>query len=783
MGGVLKFSIKILPAAKISMARRLYVGVFLISLSSLVLEISLTRLFSIAQWHHFAFMVISIALFGFAASGALLSVFPRLLKGDVDKTMSTLSAIFSISIVASFLITNPMPFDPYQLMWDSTQLLRLAVYYVLWSLPFLFAGSVIALAITRMSERVNTIYFSSLAGSGLGAGVALLLMSVLPESGTIFATAAMGAASLPAFARTARVRIASGVWAVLLVLVLLSPPAISISPYKSLNQLLNYEGARIVETAWNVQSRVDVVDSPGVRMAPGLSLGYRGEIPPQLGITMDGDSLSALPSGDGFTDYLPLSLPYKLSMGRTLIINPGGGLEVLVALENGASPEVLESNPLVAEAVRRHSDLYDGVPVVIGGPRDLPGEEYDLIVLPLSGSVGSSSLGVYGMSENYIFTVEGFRKYLSHLSDDGFLAVTRWLQNPPRELLRIVAIASSAMEDPKEHIAVIRTYVTSTVLVRKEKLTDEDIKTIKEFCKERNYDLVYYPGIEQSEVNIHNKFPEPLYHKAVSAVLAGNWDYLFDVSPTTDDKPFFSNFFRWDKIGELYESMGKKWEPFFEGGFVIFFVLAQALILSAVFILLPVLSLRKIKDKVRGKWFMIAYFFSIGLGFMMFEMASIQRLTLWLGHPVYSFSLVLSSILFFSGLGSIMSKRMKAGRIKVVLVSIAVLIPFYPMLFAMNPGGDIMLRAVAAFLLLVPIGLLLGVPFPVGVRMADSINKSLIPWSWAANGCASVLGSIIGALVAISIGITAVFLLASLAYLIALVMSLRLAAHPSPSRS
>lgn len=752
-------------------AKRVYAGVFIVSLAALVLEISLTRIFAVAQWFHFAFMVISMAFFGFAASGTLFAVWPGLLKRGTERLLMLFSLLFSVSAIGSFLLTNPVPFDPYQLMWDPGQLLRLVYYYALWSLPFLFAGGVVAIAMTKLSEEVNVVYFANVAGSGLGAGLAVLLLPLLPGSGILSFVALLGAASALLFARGPKLRGGLAAWALLLIPLLVLPPAVNISPYKGLNQALNFQGARIIDTGWDAQSRVDVIESPGVRVAPGLSLDYRGGVPDQLGLTIDGGSLSAVPMGSGeFLAHTPLDLPHELRAGKTLVVDAKGGLEVLAALRRGSEVEVVEPNALAAGMVEEHSSMYEGVDVRVSGVRDLPDERYDLIVLPVSGDAASASLGIYGMSEDYMFTVEGFKEYMEHLEPGGFLAVTRWLQNPPRELPRIVAIAAQAVEDPGRQIAAIRTYVTSTVLVKNGELEAGEVEAVKGFASRLGYDLVYCPGISDSEVNLRSEFPEPLYHKSVLAALSGDYSYLFDITPPTDDKPYFSNFFRWDRTGELYESMGRKWEPFFEGGFVIFFVLVQAIVLSLLFIFLPVARSRKLGKRLPGKWLLLSYFFLIGLAFMMFEMAAIQKLTLWLGQNIYSFSLVVTSMLLFVGAGSYASRRMGLGRLKWVMLAIALLFPSYPLLFSLDPGGGILLRALLAFFLLAPVGFLLGIPFPTGMRVAGRIDNSLIPWSWASNGCASVLGSVVGALVAISMGLTVVFLLAGLAYLAALAM-------------
>lgn len=270
---------------------------------------------------------------------------------------------------------------------------------------------------------------------------------------------------------------------------------------------------------------------------------------------------------------------------------------------------------------------------------------------------------------------------------------------------------------------------------------------------------------------MYNKFPEPYYYQNINKLFNDKdrfyEDYLFEVSPVTDERPFFFQFFKLEKLGPTYESMGKKWQPFVEGGYMIPIIFLQALVLSLIFILLP---LRRIGKYPRKKGILI-YFLCLGIGFMFIEITLIQKFILFLGHPVYAVSAVLFSLLLFAGLGSFYSERLKSP-IKVI-PALSLLIILYlmilPQIFNLFLGHEIMIRYLISLITIAPLGFLMGIPFPLGVRITKKIHPVLIPWAWAVNGCASVLGSILAIMIALSWGFSIVLVLASVVYLTGLV--------------
>ena len=784
-----------------------YIGIFLLSAATLMLQVAYTRIFSIGLWNHFVWMIVSIALLGYAASGTLLSAFPRLLKMDLDRVLAIVSVLCSVFILVSYWASNRVPFDPSRLDWVNFQVIYLTVYYLLLSLPFLLSGLAIAMAVEKAGTRINRLYFSSFIGSAMGSILVLPLFGPLTGPGVIVFTSLIAGASALVFSYDQGKGDFAKVMAWLLVLIILLTYAgslipVRISPHKSLNMALRYPGASLVETRWNAFSRVDVVTSGFVRSAPGLSLQYEQPLPEQIGVIVDGDGLNAITRYDGnissldFTGYLPAALPYWLVQSpKVLVVGSGGGLGVLTALHHDSSEiEAIESNPLIVELVQEDYGAFSGsiyqdekVSVsVTEGRRFIQssGDEYDVIELSMTGSASASSTGIYALSENYLYTVESFEGFIDHLSENGFLSVSRWLLPPPREDVRIVSLAVSALEalgvrEPESHVAVIRSWGTITLLVKRSPLSMQEIASIKDFCGEMGFDIVYVPGVEPSEVNYYNRFPEPIYYDLVYGLLhAENREefyngYLYDIGVSTDETPFFFHFFKWDRLIETYESLDRKWQPLIEGGYLVPLALIQAFILSLLFVLLPMRRLRR--SEAEDKWNHLVYFFGLGLGYMFIEMATIQRFMLLLGHPVYSVSAVLFSLLLASGLGSYFSGRITPGgeRHKMVLLlvgALAVLYSFISSFILPLRGLPIAARLLATSVLIAPLGFLMGMPFPLGVRLLTGSRRPLIPWAWAVNGCASVLGSILPTILALNMGFSRIYQIAGAIYLVSLLM-------------
>jgi hypothetical protein len=772
--------------------RKILPVVFLSAMAGLAFEVLLTRIFSVSLWYHFAFMIISIAMLGLAASGTILALFPRLGKTG---NMGFYTLCLGISIPASYLLTNLIPFDPVRLAWEKAEILYLGLYYVILALPFFFAGLVIATAFTNVSGKSGLLYGADLLGAGLGSlGVLLLMGTTSPERAVFILSMAVLAASLPICGNTLRgtcVLLIAGN----LALLLLQPSftALRISPYKELPTALRYPGAEMLHTYHTPFARIDTFRSPAVRFAPGLSLAWLEPLPEQIGFAVDGGNISAVTGVADrkaleFLSRLPAALPYETGRRQNvLVLDPGGGLQVLLARFYGARNITgVETNPWLANIIRQDfgafsGDLYGGN-IKTGLGRSwlaVHGGTFDLIDISPQ---GAEPAGAFGIAEDYRYTVEAFREYIRHLTRKGVLSINLFIIPPPRYELRILAALATAMEslgihDPYRHIAAIRSWGTITILAKKTPLTEKEIASIRKFARERWFDIVHVPGIKAEETGVYIRMPSRAYFRAFQNILSPGKrrkfmdEYVFDVTPVYDESPFYHYFLKIPKIKEIYRVAGGKWQFFLEEGYIVPALLLQAMALSALLILLPVVANRKkAKDNTGGGKF-LPYFAFLGIGYMLVEITFIQKLILPLENPAYAVAAVLASLLLSSGAGSLASSRFSILRHPSIVVSISILILLYSLLFPTMSSVIAHYRPPISFLLvlltLFPAGFLMGIPFPNGLKALGERSPQLIPSAWAINGCFSVLGPLCAILLAMAIGFRNVLLIGAACYFLA----------------
>jgi hypothetical protein len=800
-----------------------YIGLFLLSAASLAFEINLTRIFSVAQFYHFAFMVVSLALLGFGASGTFLSLLPRLKRRALSRLLAWLGWGFSLTAVCSYALTLYVPFDSFRIAHEWRQAGVLMLHYVALAFPFLCSGSAVGLMFVAWPARVNRIYTANLIGSAAGCVLAVAVPSLVGGEGAILLCAALGIAAALTFQcratrhteRSARnthplsglvpylLRTAQATLVLLLVLAAHHTPAfleIRLSPYKSLSYALQYPDARLIFQRWNGFSRVDVVRSESIRGLPGSGFRCPAQPPPQLGLTVDGDDLSTISHVEpgftdlAFTDCLLGSLPYQLRPeAEALVLEPRGGFDVVTALAQGArGVTVVEANPLIVQAVRAQGawagDLYNDprVRIVVEKGRTYARrtqEEYDVVTLSLNVSDRTVTSGAYSLNEDYRYTVHAFSDYLARLREDGLLVVTRWIQVPPSESIRAFALAVEAVEgtwgNPKASLVALRSYRQMLILARRSPFTAEELATVRAFAEPRGFDLVYLPDLRPEEVNRHNVLPEPDYYWACVGFLEAQnrqaWisDYRFDVDPPTDDRPFFGHFFRWGQTREILAMAGHTWQPFGGAGFLVLLILlALAVIAAGTLILIPAAALRPQRGPMGAT---LLYFGLLGFGYLFVEIPLMQRSILFLGHPAYAMATVLFAILLFSGLGSAASHRVS---LQVTLVLLPVLIGAYtlglPKLFQIALAAPLWVRLLVVVVALGPPGFLMGIPLPKALAQLEGQAASLIAWAWGVNGAVSVVASILAALLALSYGFSAVLALGACCYAGALVTAVSL---------
>ncbi|HHL39161.1 MAG TPA: hypothetical protein ENJ37_01505 [Deltaproteobacteria bacterium] len=786
-----------------------YAAVSLISASTLLFEVALVRTFSIVLWHHFAFMIVTMALLGYGASGSLLMVFGRLRD---ERMLALFPLLFAAAAPLCYFTASRIPFEPHALAWDPAQLARLALYYLVLSLPFVFSGGAVALAFTLRGREAGRIYGADMAGAATGPLAAVAAFRLFDCGGVVLAASTGGllssllmslALAAPRRRTAAAAALAAAAAAAVLALrpSVLDPP---LSPYKALSTALSFEGSEHLLRRWNAFSRVDLVKSPAVRYAPGLSLRYLGPLPDQLGITVDGDDMTAVtsladPKRLAFFDYLPSALPYRLAAldgpletKKVFLMDTGGGFAVAEALHHGVR-EIYgaETNGLVIEAADAAfgERIYDRARVSTGQARSVlkaTARDYDIIAAG-PGSVAPAAAALAALTEDYRFTVEALREYYGKLRAGGLLSITLYMLPPPRaeaRLLNTVIEAAGDGETPiEERLMVFRTIETLTVVVKKGRFDERETAALRSFLDEMRYDAVHYPGMDPGEANRYNRFPAPLYRDLAASLLDDGRRaefterYLFDISPATDERPFFGHFFRLSRLGEVVRSVGGRWQILLEGGYLVPVVFVQAAALSLALVAAPRLlaATARVEAALASLPAALAYFFLIGTAYMFVEIWLIKKLILFLVHPEYAFSVVVSALLAGSGAGSLLSQRIGlaagAGRAAAVVAAVAVAVSaaalgLPPLLDALL-GLPLAARVMAAALVIAPPGVLMGMALPLGMRLLARGAEGLIPWAWAANAAASVMAGPAAVMAARAAGFTAAALAAALMYLAA----------------
>ncbi len=687
--------------------RKIFFIIFFCSSSTLAYEIALTRIFSITFWYHFAFMIISIAMLGIGASGTVLSLYTPL--KDPSK-IGVYTLLLGISISMTYIASNQIPFDPVRLSWDRMQFFYIGIYYITLSIPFFFTGLIVATAFSSISEKSGLVYGADLIGAGIGSIGVLYFMTIAGPDKAVFIISSIVLSTAFIAGGKSLKTISLALILLNLSLLVFHPIFVNLrmSPYKGLQIALRYPGAEHLKTYYSPFSSIDTFKGPAVRFAPGLSLRYLDTLPEQIGFSIDGGEINAITaSGDQtsltFLKYLPSALPYEISKNNDdLILDPKGGLQPLVAEYYGSlNTYKVESNSLLIKIIKKDFNKFSGgiysQNTLIGLGRSWlkhSDRYFDIIDIPM---MGTSPSGSFGISEDYRFTVEAFKEYLTHLKHDGILSINLFILPPQRIELRILNTAIKAMEelgikdnDIEKHIAAIRSWGSICILMKKSLFTSSEIEAIKRFSKDKRFDLIYYPGIKEEETNIYVRMPSNEYFYTFKNILNPEKrklfinTYIFDVMPVRDENPFFHYYLKLKNVNVIYKIMGEKWQYFIEEGYILPAVFIQVLFLSLILMVLPVFSRKhgrnisgviarsettkrsqkqmpKNKEEIasampcndRGMG-LLPYFAFLGTGFMFVEVSLVHKMIFPLENPSYAIATVLASIMISSGIGSLL---------------------------------------------------------------------------------------------------------------------------------
>ncbi|MCK4797351.1 MAG: hypothetical protein KAT05_08210, partial [Spirochaetes bacterium] len=406
-------------------------------------------------------------------------------------------------------------------------------------------------------------------------------------------------------------------------------------------------------------------------------------------------------------------------------------------------------------------------------------KKFDLIEIAMIDAYNSAASGSYSLNETFLYTQESIKEFLLHLKDDGILSISRWIITPPKDNLKILNICVDALKqigvkEAAKHIIFIRNIQVATLIISKSPLQAEKIAKAKEFCKTRLFDLIYYDKIKESEINKYVKLKYPVYYTFSKALLEKDYNkkyiidsYDFNIESASDNKPYFYNFFKLKTLNYIFKN-GLKKVPLTEWGYLLLIIiLIPVIIISFLFIILPLFFIGKLeKTKSNLNLNIISYFALIGLAYFFIEMPLIQKLILFLSHPAYSLSVIISGLLIFSGIGCYFSdkifkaeKRILYSTIMISFFTILNLI-FSNYIFSCFYTYSDSIRIMVTLVLLMPVGFFMGIPFPQGIKKVKLINENLVPWVWGINGFFSVISIISATIFAIIFGFQVVFITA-----------------------
>lgn len=776
-----------------------YLAVFLVSLGTLMNEILLTRIFSVTMWYHFAFMVVSIAMFGLTFGAVAIYLFPQYFTQEATKVhLSGFSLAYALTLIGCFLIHLRFPASG---DFSLSGVFIVGLTYLVISIPFILGGIVITLAVTRFPSQLGKVYAADLCGAALGCLALIQSLELTDGTTAVFFCAffiALAAALFADEAERPHLRL-GGLLTALCLLGFIAANKVAISEQQSLLPIRYAKGEwelPAIYEKWNTYSRIRVIGDDrtptppfGWGLSPALSpdAGVR-----QLVVNIDANAGTVLTGFEGqasqvqhlFYDISNLA-HYLRPKANVCVVGVGGGRDLLSALAFQQRRVLgIEVNKDIIDLVTRVFADFTGnlhlrpeVRLVNDEARSYlvrTRETFNIIQVSLIDSWAATAAGAFVLSENTLYTTEAWRLFLQRLAPDGLLSFSRWYrENSPAEIYRLLALGVNALRqhgitDPRRHLVLARVPApqhtgdpkngVGTLLLSPTPLSDNDLRTFADVCTRLHFDVVLSPTTCR----------DPMFETILKTTDLFAFAAAFpqNIAPPTDDSPFF---FHLNRIRDIF-SKGFS-EARVESFLVALFVFVS--LLSVACILLPIRLKSEPQVTPDKHWFTL-YFAGIGLGFMLIEMAFLQWLVVLLGHPTYSLSVVLFSLLLAGGIGSYLSSRFDpgagspgylwAGGFSLLLLATGLAVPH---IAGIQAGAELLPRILTAMALIVPLGVFMGTAFPRGMTLCQSRCAHLASWLWGINGATSVTGSVLAVIIALEWGISAVFWVGTAGYLTA----------------
>jgi hypothetical protein len=797
-----------LKTGKVSLVK-LSFSVSLLSAAIIAFQLSLIQILSIVQWHHFAYMVISVALLGFGAAGTVLSLAKKFF---IERAEAILPGLMTLSGLAMALSVSTaqaeaLRFDSYLLFADYSHLWKLLITYLLFFSPFFLGALAIGIIFIKYIDKIGVIYFANMLGSGIGGIIAVFLMWIFfPEKlPAVIATIAFAAGVIivrkeqrNSFTFIVTVTVA------VLVFMYMTPARLYLSEYKSLTKTLNLPDSKIILKQSSPYGLIEIVKTPYLRYAPGLSITFPGVVSVENAAFNNsewvGPLISAKNDSLNYLLFTTENLAFSTDKRKdVLILGAGTGRQVNIALLNNVERiiSVEQNKALINLLERKLASKVDNIfqdksvkPQNIS-PRTFllsTQQKFDLISLPMIDAFGGSS-GMYALQEQYLLTVESFNEMLAVLNRNGVVSVSTYIDYPYRNPIKILATFVEAfekrkIENPSIYVAAIKNWNTITFLVKKDPLTVSEIDSIRSFCYKMNFDPVLLPDISDAERERFNKLQDTSIYSMFDRILQSKEEreklyneYPFNIKPATDNQPYFSQFLKWNTIPLLADLFGNQSVPFFEVGYLLMYLtFIQITILAVILIIVP---LFKIGFKGGGKLKTLLYFSGLGLGYMSIEIILIQRFTLYFGNVIYAAALVVCLMLVSSGFGSLVSQKITPKPYRIFLIVSFIIISF--IIYALFLSGwlrttigfSLTAKIILSFIWIAPPAFSMGMPFPLGLKMLSFSNDSHIPWAWGINGVFSVVSAVLATIIAVELGFVWVMIFAIGAYLVVLISNLK----------
>jgi spermidine synthase len=790
---------------------RLYAAIFVISGAALLLELTLTRLFDVILWTNLANFIVSSAIFGLGLGGIAIMLRP-MPTTPTARILAIGSALFAIAVLLLIPVLTLLPFDLNDVPTHPiAQALYFSTLYVCLLAPFFAVGIVISTLLTRYAERVHRLYFWDLVGAGIGSLAIIRLPTLLGPVATLILVAAAGAlvATLVSDRATAARRLAGAAAAALIVVAVGFAGRLDLPIHVLKGDLkLGDADQRVEFSRWDPVAKIDILRQrePFVRR-----IAYDGGSQTSFFYRFDGDFHQArahyFDTMDGRTRYNNgryVALAYWLKRDtpmRVLDIGSAGGQEVLAALIFGAAHvDAVEMVCTVINLARGSYAKFTGN--VYNDPRVRPvcdegrsflrhtDQRYDVIQIHSNHTTSSVAQGAGAMEPIYLQTVEAYREYLSHLTDDGILQINYYVYP------RMITTAARAWHDLfpgrdfRDHVVIEGSgwseFMMPTFLVKRSAWAKDDIASIRRFVSKqfaddplRDYGILYAPG-EPEAANV----PAEFFHVPLSRSLEDRLPYL--VFPPTDSQPFFRDLRKHlhpldpDTAGYVPSSTAR----FINAsllGFIprdrihLYLLGGLSIAMSAVFVWLPLTWMQRHKVHSGSALPTIVYFGCLGAGFIIIEIVLISKFMVLIGFPIYAMATVLCTILVAAGIGSRVSgwisRRWEARTVWVfpcLALLLGALIVVFPLARDLALGLDQRARIILSAALLLPLGVCLGIPFPLGITALQATAPRLIPWAWGINGFMTVVGSLLAAICSIRMGFDYALLVAAAIYLVAM---------------